>query len=45
MDWGHCLRGPKVSFEVAAVAAATDLMAETGAAAVQIDADAAVPHC
>lgn len=46
--WGCCLRGQKVLSEVAAAvaAAAVGLVAEVVAAvAVQVDADAAAPHC
>lgn len=44
MGWGCCLKGLRVSSEVAA--AATGLAAENSAAAVvQVDADVAAPHC
>jgi len=43
--WGCCLKGPKVSPEEAAVAAATGLTFEIVAAAVQTDADVAALHC
>lgn len=45
MGWGCCLKGLRVSSEVAA-AAVTGLAAENSAAAVvQVDADVAAPHC
>lgn len=46
MGWGCCLRGQKVlSEEAAAVAAVIGLVAEVVAAAAQVDADVAAPHC